>query len=269
MTPEESEELMRQSALIGASGQAAQQSAAAQYYVQEQDKNLAETQLEVDTILAEAYHLLKQDVYGDMGDGKFGWTVIKDTKQRVLTDWGVERIMQVLKSYVNKNTLLSNFDDKMINRRMLEFVYSLNGLMLMKYEFLFRQPTLDECKQILKSRLKEKKDLKMFAREMGGYSIDKIAEDEIDNQLLSEIENRIESEMDKIKTEKRKQNLREYEILLVQLTQMIESTHNRAWKGEERGSIRRHTNIHELIGGSPQGKNPQSEGGMLKWLRGR
>lgn len=262
MTPEEAEAAMHQSGVIGQAAAAASQSAAAQYYIQEQEKNLAETQLEVDTILAEVYHLLKQDVYTDVGEGKFEWKSIKDSKERVLTDYGVERLMQVMKSYINKNTLLSNFDDKMINRRMLQFLTTMNGLMMMKYEFFFREPTLDECKQILKERLQEMKKLKMFAVEIGGLQHN---EKEIEDNILAQMEGRIEEELAKIRSEKRRENLREYEIMLLQLEQMVESTHNRAFRGEERGSIRRHQNIHQLIGGASV--NPEKQGGMLKWFK--
>jgi len=59
--------------------------------------------------------------------------------------------------------------------------------------------------------------------------------------------------------------LSEFELLFEQLSQLVYATLNRAWKGEERGSIRRHTNISEIIGARPQ---QQQEGGLFsKWGR--
>jgi len=66
------------------------------------------------------------------------------------------------------------------------------------------------------------------------------------------------SEIEKIKQEQTKLNLREFEMIFTQLKALVESTHNRAWKGEERGSLRRHFNISEVIGGGspmPQKKS--------------
>jgi len=53
-----------------------------------------------------------------------------------------------------------------------------------------------------------------------------------------------------------------YQLLMAQLEQMVYATLNRAWKGEERGSIRRHTTISELIGNKPQ---QQGKGGIFSW----
>ncbi len=263
MNEQEQAELVRQSALSGMSEQtakAAQTSAATNFYVQEQEKNLAETQLEVETILIEARHLLRQDILEDGGDGRLKWVDIKDEKQRALTDWGVERLMQSLKAYINKNTLLSNFSEEQINKRMLKFMLALNGLLLMKYEFLFRQPTFEECKEILLSRIDEKKKLKVFALEIVGVVPN---EGKIKKEMLFEVEHKVEYEINKIKQEQRKQKLREYELLITQLEAMVEATHNRAWKGEERGSIRRHTNISEVIG--QQRPMPKEGGSFFKW----
>lgn len=239
-----------------------QQAMKEQYYQEQLTQSIAESQLEVNEILEEAYHMLRQDVYTDV-EGKMTWLPIKDKKERSLTDWGVDRIMQVLKSYINKNTLLSNFNEEQINRRMLKFMLAMNGLMLMKYEFLFRQPTFEECKDILKDRLEQQKKLKIFAREIAGVETSSEQEEEIRKGIFKEIEHKIELELEKIKVEKRKQSLREYEMLITQLEQMVESTHNRAFRGEERGSLRRHTSIHEVLGNVSKPQLPKEAGGFF------
>lgn len=248
---QEATESMMMGGQITQASQQEQQAQQQQYYQEQLTQGIAESQLEVNQILEEAYHMLKQDIYTENKEGKFEWIPIDDEKERSLTDWGVNRIMQVLKSYINKNTLLSNFNEDQINRRMLKFILAMNGLMLMKYEFLFRSPTFEECKEILKDRLNQQKKLKIFAREIAGASTTKEQEKEIESNLFKEVEYKIELELEKIKSEKRKQSLREYEMLITQLEQMVESTHNRAYRGEERGSLRRHTSIHEVLGNRP------------------
>ncbi|HUU87843.1 MAG TPA: hypothetical protein VMX17_08830 [Candidatus Glassbacteria bacterium] len=260
-TPEENEELLQQAAIAGQAGQIAQSAAAAQYYTEEKEKSIAEAQLEVEVTLEKLYHLLKQDVFRDVDKGRMDWVAITDDKKRVLTDEGVDRIMQTMSFYINKENLLSNFSETQINNIMLTFRLALNANFFMRYNTIFRQPSFEECKAILENRLKEQKEIKKYAIEMLGEKPD---EEKIKQEVFKEVENRIEKEIQKIKEEKRKENLREWELLFEQLSQMILATLNRAWKGEERGSLRRHTNISEVLGRT----SPiQKEGGMFKWIK--
>jgi len=226
-----------------------------QYQMEEGEKNLAEAQLDCEDTLTKIYHLLKQDVLKPNEDGILEWKEIIDKKKRVLTSEGVDKIMQIMQSYINKETLLSNFDDKMIARRMLEFSLSFNALMFMKYEIYFRTPSLEECQEILQFRIDEKVKRKIMNLDLMKRVVDK---ERITQEVLSEIEPHIEYEMIKIKSEQTKLNLREFEMIFTQLKALVESTHNRAWKGEERGSLRRHFNISEVIGGRPQ--QPEKKG---------
>lgn len=233
-----------------------------QYQMEESEMNLAEAQLDVEQTLTRITHLLKQDVLRLGEDGVMNWETIKDTKKRVLTDEGVDRIMQVMQSYINKETLLSNFDDVTIARRMLEFSLAFNGLIFLKYEVFFRSPSLSECREILQDRIDDKILMKKMYAEVLKKDFNEV---ETEKQTLKEVECRMEYELQKIKQEKTKLNLREFEMMFVQLKALIESTHNRAWKGEERGSLRRHFNISEVIGGTH--KTPEKKGGIFGWGR--
>jgi len=220
-----------------------------QYQMEESEQNLAEAQLDCNETLNKIYHLLKQDVLAPNEEGILEWKSIDDPKKRVLTEEGVEKMMQVMQSYINKETLLSNFDEKMIARRMLEFSLALSAVIFMKYNVYFRTPSLKECKNILQARIDEKNKRKRINLELMNREVDM---DKIKQETLKEIEPRIEYEIQKIKQEQTKLNLREFEMIFTQLRALVEATHNRAWKGEERGSLRRHFNISEIIGGKPQ-----------------
>jgi len=233
-----------------------------QYQMEEQEKNLAEAQLDCEETLTKINHLLKQDVLRVNSDGILEWQGIEDAKKRVLTDEGVDKIMQVMQSYINKETLLSNFDDKMIDRRMLEFSLSFSALIFLKYEVFFRTPSLSECRDILKDRIDKKVEAKKMTAQIFHKEFDEKAEE---TKILAELEDRLDYEIQKIKQEQTKSNLREFEMIFTQLKALVESTHNRAWKGEERGSLRRHFNISEVIGGrSPM---PEKKGGIFGWGR--
>lgn len=262
MNEEQYEEVSQNTAIAGQLGQAAQSQAMAQHYLQEQEKGLAETQLEVETIISKIYHLLKQDVLKEQEDGRLDWESILTTK-RILTDWAVDKFMQIINFYVNKNTLLSNYNEEQINRLMYRFTTEINDIIFLKYETIFRKLSFKECKDILIQRLDEKAQLKTFALEVAGKVPD---EKKIKEDLLEEIEMRIEKEISKIRQEKLKEAIREYGLMTAQLETIILATFNRAWKGEERGSIRRHSQITEVLG-NPR-SSQQDRGGMFRWLKG-
>lgn len=274
-TEEEYQEMYNQVGLQGQAGQAsqvAQASAMQQYAMEEKQKSLADAQLEVENTLEKLYHLLKQDVYREVEPGRFDWVAVKDDKKRVLTDEGTERIMQTMNFYINKENLLSNFSEEQINNIMLTFRLALNANFFMKYNTIFRQPSFEECKDILEKRITEQAQLRKYALDLvrGQFEdeeeYEETDEEEIKRELLSEMEYKIEKEITKIREEKRKENLREWELIFEQLSQMVLATLNRAWKGEERGSLRRHTNISEVLGRLQP--NPHQEAGRFKWLRG-
>ena len=226
----------------------ANQNTRIQYEMEGQERSLADSQLECDETLEKIYHLLRQDSLKLNKDGILEWKEIGDLKKRVLTEEGVEKIMQIMRNYINKETLLSNFDDKTIARRMLQFSLAFNALMFMKYEVFFSTPTLEECHSILQERIGNKTKRIIMDRKLLKKEYD---ETQIEKDVLIELEPHMEYELDKIKQEKTKLNLREFEMIYTQLTALVEATHNRAWKGEERGSLRRHFNISEVIGGKP------------------
>ena len=114
---------------------------------------------------------------------------------------------------------------------------------------------MDECKKILIERRNERKKIREIANELSGKPL---VEEEFD-------EIRVENEIQKIKSEQIKKNLREIELLFTQLEALVEATHNRAFRGEERGSLRRHLNISEVVGSQQQ---QQKKGGIFSWGRG-
>ena len=76
----------------------------------------------------------------------------------------------------------------------------------------------------------------------------------------------LEKEMEKTRRDTKKEKIRDYGLIIVQLEIIVFATLNRAWKGEERGSLRRHMNVSELI--APR-QNPaqQNKGGAFSWGR--
>jgi len=260
VTQEEYANIMDSSQLqqqLGMSNLQAQQ----QLLMQEQERGLAEEQLDVEDIIDRIYNLLQGRELKDLGQGK-EWIESSTKGMKVLSDWGIQRVMQIIRFHINKNTLLSNFREEQINRLMYDFTTELNDLVLLKYKQLFREPTFEECKKIVENRLLEKQKIKMFSNEVLGLNSN---EEQIKTDLLLELEGRIEYEIGKIRDDERKEKIKEYGLLLSEIEQSIYSTINRALGGKERETLRRHAQFSEIRALQPE--SMQKKGGMFSWLR--
>lgn len=246
--------------VINQAGQSATLGAAANAYLNEQTTALAEKQLNVKTMRAECYYILSQYQWNPSENGE-EWKAPEDVSKNILTDWGVDRLMQIIHFYINQNNLLSNFDDDEIRYLMQKFLLEVNDLVLLKYEFLFREPTIEQCEALLKERIENKVKIRVVNSRLFKKAYD-------ENQIREEVSKDIDTEYElkKIKTEQRKQRLREFSMLLAQLEVIVLGALNRALNGEERGSLRRHTQMLEMLGASPS--QAKETGGMFKWLKG-
>jgi hypothetical protein len=264
LTQEQYEKLIQSQALQAQTSDASTKQMIQQMAYQEQDKGLAEAQLEVETILENIENLLKGKKKTFTQKEGWHWVESTDAGLKILSEQGVQRIMQTVRFHINRNTLLSNFNEEQINRSMLLFCQAMNGLVFQKYEVLFREPTFEECKIIFEKKLEERKKIKMFVRDFMGKDY---TEDEISMELEREMEGRIAIEIDKIKDELISLQLKEYDLLLEEIESQVWATYNRAFGGEERGSLRRHTQFSDIRTSSPLPQ--QKQGGLFGWLTGK
>ena len=65
-----------------------------------------------------------------------------------------------------------------------------------------------------------------------------------------------------------KDKLKRFMILLRTVQDAVHSTYLRAWKGQERTTLRQHIHISESRGGSIQPQQP-TKMNPLNWMRGR
>ena len=95
--------------------------------------NLIKWQLELDNILERCEHILRGDKL-IFENGSLIWTRNTDPKDNILNDYGVQEVIRVLSMYLNRNTILSDYDDEEIREKVLDFGRELNDLFFMKYE---------------------------------------------------------------------------------------------------------------------------------------
>ena len=239
--------------MAGQVGQIDRMNTSAQHYLENQETGLASSQLECDKLLKKARHMLRQDRKTFNQEGKLIWKKVKNQK-RVLTNYGVDNIMQDLEFYINKETLLSYYDEILIAKRLREFAKTLNDKIYLKYELFFRTPTVEEAIEIIKKRIKDKVHIREGINDILGISFNK---EEYNEKVIKDMEKAMEKEIEEVRKQYLKKNIAEWHSLFWKLVHLVETVHQRAYRGEERGSLRRHTSINEVIGKMPM---PQQQG---------
>lgn len=97
------------------------------------DDNLVRWQLELDNILERVEHILRGDKVTCI-KGNVIWEKNDDPAKQILNDYGVGLILRLLTSYLNRNTILSNYSEDEINYKVYDFGCELSDLFYMKYE---------------------------------------------------------------------------------------------------------------------------------------
>jgi len=248
---------------VGQNNMATQQ----QLMYQEMEKGLAEEQLDVKEIIKDIFKLLTgKRIIIDEATGNYAW---KDSdnklftiQSRILSDYGIQKVMEKVIFYINKSTLLSSYDDTEINRIMYDFTTCLNDFILMRYEGFFYEPTFEECIFILKGKMEYKEKLRAFTLELLGEKPDMV---KIKRDIVLEMEGKIEGEIERIKAEELEKRINEYDSITMEIEHQVLNTYRRAEGGVERSSLRRHASFTEVRSLQPE---QQKKGGAFGWLKG-
>lgn len=236
--------------------------------MQQEDRGMISEQLDLGEVLERIHNLLKGFVLKDVG-GRMQWVAPIDNDQIILSEYGINYVMGAVQWYLNKNTLLSNYDDKQIDAKMEDLSTTMVDDIFMEYDKMFLYPTLEDCKGELKERIQAKVDVRKFALELMGEEVDSAGEKEIEDNILAEMEDRIEREMTTIREQKIKNKLKRFESIIRFVQDTIHSAYQRAWKGQERTTLRQHIHISETKGGGLQQQPMQQTYNPLALLRKR
>lgn len=127
-----------------------QQNASRSMFTSANQDNLIKWQLELDSILERVEHMLKGDKIKFHRDAKGNhtyWVTPTDNKEQRLNEFGVAEIMRILAMYLNRNTILSNYDEATINTKMYDLGMEIIDIFYMNYEIMGLD-TLAKRKQI-------------------------------------------------------------------------------------------------------------------------
>jgi len=235
----------------------------------QQEKSMIQQQLDLGEELERIDYLLRGytiEINDDTGESR--WAKPKTNDMVILSEYGVHLIRNTIAWYLNKNTLLSNYDEETINAKMEDFSNDLNDTVFMEYEKVFQYPSFEDCKIILNERIQKKKDIRVYAMEVLGKKLSDLDKKGIEDKIIKELEPVIEREIDKIKEQIIKNKLKRFLIIIREIQDAIHSTYLRAWKGQERTTLRQHIHISESKGGMPLPQQA-STGSPLNWFKRR
>ena len=234
-----------------------QQNQQEQRYTEPQETSMIKEQLDLGEELERIDYLLRGFTL-ERGE----WKAPTTQDLVVLSEYGVHLIRNTIAWYLNKNTLLSNYDEDTILTKMLDFSNDLNDTIFMEYEKVFQYPTTKECITVLEERIQKRAEIAQYALKLVGKDSNL---EEIKREKIKEIEDRIENEIEKIKEQIIKSKLKRFLMVMRQVQDAIHSTYLRALHGTERSSLRRHMSVTETkgIGNSM----PTKHGGFFPWSK--
>ena len=228
--------------------------------------NLVQWQLELDSILERIEHMLRGDKPQFIG-GSLIFVPPKTNKERIMTDFGVAEVMRILSMYLNRNTILSNYDEETINWKVLDFGINLSDLIYLKYEQMFASETFAECYNDLFGKMQGELDdsniMELENKDTGiiEYGIVSAKDGkpffvQIKDNMVSQILRRMERQ----KLEKRKL----YPMLVGEIVDSVHSAYLRALNGGERESLREARNVQQSESINPNGMVTINNGQQMK-----
>lgn len=203
-----------------------------------QSNNFVAYQLDLSEELDRIHHLLSGHILEKSNNGGDKWTEPEDDRLKIFSEYGVKQIMNIISFYINKNTLLSNYDEETIKWKVRDFGIELSDLIFGRYEVFFSYPSPEEL-------------FDKYSNIARVLNVD-LTDEEIYSKCVEWSNQEMQSK------------LRHYPMILLSIVDSVHSTYLRALKGQERTSLRQQTMIHQ----SSTSNNPQETqvkpGGILR-----
>lgn len=102
-------------------------------FATKEQESLVKWQLELNDLLERAEHILRGDK-PTFKNGHLIWDPNPNPENNTLNDKGVQTILKILAMYVNRNTILSDYENDEIRYKVFDFGRELNNLIFMNYE---------------------------------------------------------------------------------------------------------------------------------------
>lgn len=112
------------------------QALASSSYQQQDDNNLIQHQLETSEMLSKIEHFLKGETMGIDADGNEDWIKQENDELVLFNEYGVNSIMLIIGNYIDKNTILSRYDEMRINEILADLGDELSRFIFCNYEMM-------------------------------------------------------------------------------------------------------------------------------------
>lgn len=192
------------------------------------EDNLIRWQLDLKEDLDYIYHLLKGDIIVEDENGTFKYKAPDNETSKPFNETGVQMIMNIVFFYLNRNTLLSNYDEKTIYWKVLDFGRRLNDLLFNRYHELMLTTTFEkEFERIYQSPV---------------IVIDEVLYTDVKLSTGMKMRLRIDDDIIQLVDEKIDEHLQEkiklFPMIHGEIVDAVHSSFLRALNGGERDSLR-------------------------------
>lgn len=217
------------------------------------DENLIRWQLDLKEDIEKIYHLLVGNQIERDKEGNLIYVPAKDPKLKQFNEFGISQVMNVMAFYLNRNTILSDYEEDQINEIMKDFSKTLIDLIYNRYDEMFYKATFEECMEIMLEEVKERRNrIKIMYKQIHGVDLDdNILEKTI--KLDIKTQNEFKAKVKNIRDGMLKNQIKNYPIIVESLIDSVLSAYNRAKYGRERESLR---TARQVTQNEPIGMNP-------------
>jgi hypothetical protein len=204
---------------------------------EETKENLVKWQLDFGEDLDRIYHLLKgHQLKYDERTRQYYHKAPDDPNLVPFNEYGVQLIMNIIEFYLNRNTILSNYKEDMINWKVLDFGNDLADLIFNRYEDMMI--TID-VKSIIKSLTGSEISQMPNGKYVIGMHYD-------NGQLIyQELSLDILRYIDEIVSNHLYEKIKLYPMIVRELVDTVHSAYLRAFNGGERESLRTARTVHQ------------------------
>lgn len=202
-----------------------------------QQENLVELQLNPEKIL----ETIKNSIASAklvIEDGNEFWVEPDDDRLKIFSEYGIHLIMNLLRLYVNPNTLLSNYNPEQVNWKVRDFGIELADLIFNRYEVFFYYPSPEE--------LYEKYRLIAIKHNL------QMTEQELYTKCVQWSKEELQSKF------------RHYPSICLGIIDVVHSTYLRALNGEERESMRKFMHVSQNVMPNPNLQNKPTSFNIFK-----
>ena len=138
---------------------------------EKEESNSITKQLDLTEEITRIDYLIKGYSLEPNENNELVWKAPSGNDMVIFSEYGIHLIRNTICWYLNKNLLLSNFDEDLIRAKMLSLTDDLIDTIFMEYEKVFLYPSTQDCIELFEARMKKKAEISVYARQLLGINV--------------------------------------------------------------------------------------------------